>query len=290
MNSIFKSTIGNELEAFLKFKRARGYRYVRAEFMLRDFDRFLVSIVQSRNSWRLERAMLAWIGRLPDRKANTMAAELNVIRQFWKYLRRLDTHRFKNEPLWPHLKTTNRFMAYILSPAQVRLMLRLIGRLDRPLFRRHLYRALFLVLYCTGLRFGEALRLRIRDVDFRRSVLFIAEFKGRSRWVPFLSSLATELKRYLKARRSFVGGDPRPSDRLFVGANLRHLPVVTAGNTFRKLFRMSGMKPARGRAGPRPYDIRHHEVNPPMWSCFTGLARIGLRVAICAHFVRRNSA
>ena len=33
--------------------------------------------------------------------------------------------------------------------------------------------------------------------------------------------------------------------------------MVTAGDTFRKLYRVSGMKPAKGRSGPRPYDLRH---------------------------------
>ena len=257
MTSIFKSPLANELAAFLNFKRARGYHYVRVEFTLRDFDRFITSTSKSRSSWCLKEAMLAWLGRLPDRKPSTMAAELTVVREFWKYLRRLDPRRFESEPLWPRLKTESRFVATVLSPAQVRLMLRLIGRLDRPRFRRHLYRALFLVQYCAGLRFGEALRLRIRDVDLRRRTFFIAEFKGRSRWVPFHHSLTAELRQYLRARKSFIGADPRPDDRLFVGANLQRLPPVTTGGTFRKLYRLSGMKPARGRVGPRPYDLRH---------------------------------
>jgi hypothetical protein len=58
------------------------------------------------------------------------------------------------------------------------------------------------------------------------------------------------LERYLRARKSFVGSSPQPDDRLFVGANLRHLPVVTAGETFRKLYRVSGLKPPKGRSGP----------------------------------------
>ena len=98
MTSTFQSPIGNELEAFLNFKRARGYRYIRADFMLRDFDRFVVSTAKSRSSWRLEDVMLAWLGRLPDRKPNTIAAELTVVREFWKYLRRLDPRRFESEP------------------------------------------------------------------------------------------------------------------------------------------------------------------------------------------------
>jgi integrase/recombinase XerD len=259
MTSTFKSSIANELAAFLGFKRARGYRYDRAEFMLRSLDRFIASRVQSRRcSWHLDKMMLAWIGRLPNRKPISVSAELSLLHEFWRYLHRIDPHRFVREPLWPRLPTQARFLATVLSPEQVRLLLRLIKHLDRPRFRRFLYRALFLIQYCTGLRFGEALRLRIRDVDLPRRVLFVAQFKGRSRWVPFHPSLATELRKYLRARKSFVGAHPRPDDRLFVGANLSRLPVVTAGNTFRKLYRESGMKPAKGRSGPRPYDLRHY--------------------------------
>jgi integrase len=257
MTLAFTSPIGKELAAFLGFKRARGYRYARAEFTLRSFDRFVALRVKPRRFWRLDETMLAWLGRRSDRKPISVSSELSVLREFWRYLRRFDPRRFAREPLWPRLPTESRFAATVLSPAQVRLLLRLIGRLDRPRFRRFLYRSLFLVQYCTGLRFGEALRLRICDVDLRRRLLFVAEFKGRSRWVPFHPSLATELGRYLRARRSFVGADPRPDDRLFVGVNLRRLPVETASGTLRKLYRMSGLKPAQGRIGPRPYDLRH---------------------------------
>jgi integrase len=52
-------------------------------------------------------------------------------------------------------------------------------------------------IYGTGLRFGEALRLRMRDVDTRAGVLFVETFKGRARWVPFHRTLASELGRFL---------------------------------------------------------------------------------------------
>jgi integrase len=44
---------------------------------------------------------------------------------------------------------------------------------------------------------------------------------------------------------------------LFVGVNQRTLPVETASRTFRILFKLAGLKPERGRIGPRPYDLRH---------------------------------
>jgi hypothetical protein len=41
MNRIFRSPIAGELFDFLKFKRSLGYGYRRAEFALREFDKFL---------------------------------------------------------------------------------------------------------------------------------------------------------------------------------------------------------------------------------------------------------
>jgi integrase len=183
--------------------------------------------------------------------------ELSVIREFWRYLHRCDPRRFACEPRWPQLPSEPHFVAYVLSPAEIKLLLRLVSKLSRPMFRRHLYRALILTLYCTGLRLGEALRLRVRDLDLRKRVIFVVESKGRSRWVPFHSSLAAELGRYLRARRTFVRSDAAPDDRVFVGANRQTLPNSTTGYTFSKLYRSAGIKPDSGRVGPRPYDLRH---------------------------------
>ena len=183
--------------------------------------------------------------------------ELSVIREFWRYLHRRDSRRFAREPRWPRLPNEPRSVPYVLSTADIRQLLRLCAGLDRPHFRSSLYRALLLVLYCTGLRFGEALRLRIRDVDVGRHVLFVSESKGRSRWVPFRKSLGAELARYLRARRQFVGHPALPDDRVFVGANGHYLPRSTAWGTLAGLFRATGLKPDTGRSGPRPCDLRH---------------------------------
>jgi integrase len=112
-----------------------------------------------------------------------------------------------------------------------------------------------LILYCTGIRFGEALRLRLRDVDTRNGVLFIETFKGRARWVPFHRTLSRELDCYLHERVKYA---PASSEtRFFIGSNRRDLPVKAAHHTLRRLFIKAGLKPEKGRVGPRPYDLRH---------------------------------
>jgi integrase len=134
-------------------------------------------------------------------------------------------------------------------------LLGLCRELSGPAFRSGLYRALVPILYCTGIRFGEALRLRLRDVDTRNGVLFIETFKGRARWVPFHCTLARELDRPLRKRVRYAPASP--DMRFFVGVNRRVLPVKTAHCTLRGLFTRAGLKPEKGRAGPRPYDFRH---------------------------------
>ena len=86
-------------------------------------------------------------------------------------------------------------------------------RSEAAALSRRSVQGLLLVLYCTGIRFGEALRLRIRDVNTRAAVLFVDTFKGRARWVPFHRSLARALDRYLTARVKFAPTGPDPGSR-----------------------------------------------------------------------------
>jgi integrase/recombinase XerD len=251
----FRSPLARQLAGFLEFKRRLGYTYARAEFTLREFDAFLVRYAATSVRWRFDQAALAWLASKPQRKALSVSADAAVLRQFCRYGRRLPSAAPLQEPLWPRLPTTCTFVPAILTAGDVRRLLVEAAGLTRPHFRAAMYRALLLVLYCTGLRFGEALRLRMRDVDSDVGVLFVAEFKGRARWVPVHRSLARELVTYIAARRAFAPSDP--DHRFFVGGNRQTLPVSTAWHTINRLFRSAGLKRGHGRVGPRPYDLRH---------------------------------
>ena len=254
MNIIFHGPIAGELHGFLEFKRNLGFGYGRAEFALREFDRFLSGYVKKKRRWRLDQAALAWLSSKPNRKPVSVSMDAAVLRQLFSYLRRRP-HLHVVEPQWPRLPTESCFVPHYLSEDNVVKLTGLCSGLSRPAFRASLYRALVLILYCTGIRFGEALRLRMRDVDTRSGVLFVETFKGRARWVPFHRSLASELDRYLNERVSYA---PAGQDaRFFVGGNQRSLPVSTAYSTLRGLFAKAGLKPEKGRVGPRPYDLRH---------------------------------
>ena len=197
MKQLFQGPLAAELRAFLQFKRSLGYGYVRPEFTLREFDRFLIAYADANRGWQLGQAAIAWLSSKPGRKAISVSADAAVLRELYRYLRRSSGSEAVVEPIWPHLPAASSFVPYAISEKHISILLTLCADLKRPRFRAALYRTMILILYCTGIRFGEALHLRMRDVDTRSAVLFIDTFKGRSRWVPFHRSLAAELDRYL---------------------------------------------------------------------------------------------
>lgn len=254
MSRRFEGPMAREMEKFLTFKRSLGYGYVRAEFTLRAFDRFLA---HEGRRMRLRKAVLAFLGpagRLP-RKPVSLANEIAPIRQFCLYLRRRNPRVFVPDRTWAS-HTPSTFAPHVFSSAEMRMMLRGVARAPRPACRSRcpgpLVRMLILTLYCTGIRFGEAVRLRIMDVQ---SGALPVESKGRARWVPFHPSLGREFQRYLRWRRTLEPSDgPAP---LFVDSHGQALTVRHVSDAIRRLLREIGLKPESGRRGPRPYDLRH---------------------------------
>ena len=179
MSRLFHGPLAVELNDFLRFKRNLGYGYRRGKFTLREFDRLLIRYATKNRHWHLHEAALDWLSSKPDRKPVSVSGDAAVLRQLYRYLRRSCNPRAAAEPIWPRLPTEFSFVPHALSAKNILNLLTLCATLKRPQFRATLYGALIPVLYCTGLRFGEALRLRMRDVDTRTAVLFVDTFKGR---------------------------------------------------------------------------------------------------------------
>jgi integron integrase len=82
----------------------------------------------------------------------------------------------------------------VLTPAQVHALLSAMEGLPALVAA---------VLYGTGMRLMEALRLRVKDVDFARGVIIVREAKGnKDRVVMLPRSLAPELRRQVLAART----------------------------------------------------------------------------------------
>jgi integrase len=117
---------------------------------------------------------------------------------------------------------------------------------------------LILLLYAAGLRIGEALSLRMTDVDLSAGILTIRESKFyKTRLVPMSPALNGTLGEYVAHRAK---DHPTPSDAaLFLTRT--GTPVVrhTAENVFSRLRARAGVqRHDGGRYQPRLHDLRHY--------------------------------
>lgn len=249
--------LAREAQEFLRFKRAMGIPYRRAEFVLNAFVRFVRQHSGDHGEVRLDGAITRWCARVAGRKAVTVANEFGVVRQLCLYRRRHDPSSYVPEHALAPIKASV-FLPYIFSHDEVRRILAAAGSHGGRFIWAAMLRTLILVLYCTGLRLGEAVRLRTLDVDLERRTLMIQRSKGRSRIVAIRADLVAALRGYAAERQRLVRGCRRlDPEAFFVRLDASPLTVPSASNAIRRLLRQLGIKPPGGRVGARPYEFRH---------------------------------
>jgi len=121
------------------------------------------------------------------------------------------------------------------------------------------FRTLLLVLYGAGLRFSEATRLTLADVDLTEAVLSVRGTKFfKDRLVPIGPQLAKALVAYVAQRRH----DGRAQDRdalLLANRDGSRLASSTVQEAFDSLRRIAGVhRTGGGRRIPRLHDLRHN--------------------------------
>jgi integrase/recombinase XerD len=102
------------------------------------------------------------------------------------------------------------------------------------------WRLMLPLAYGCGLRVGEVVRLRVRDIDSGRGVLLIRQAKGRKdRLVPLSPRLLEELRAYWRRAR--------PADWLFPGATAGgHVSLGQLQRACHRAVRAAGLTKAAG--------------------------------------------
>ncbi|MGD9881620.1 MAG: tyrosine-type recombinase/integrase [Reyranella sp.] len=234
-----------------------GIPYARGEFVLRGFVRYVRQHSGDHGEAILADVITRWCARVAGRKAVTVGNEFGVIRQLCLHRRRRDPSSHVPEHALAPVKESV-FLPYISSHDEVRRILTAARSHNGRFIWASMLHTLILMLYRTGSRLGEAVRLRRRDVDLDRGILTIGRSKGRSRIVAIRADLVAALRGYAAERQRLVSDRQRwDPEAFFVRRDGSPLTIVSTSTAIRRLLRRLDIKPPDGRIGPRPYEIRH---------------------------------
>jgi integrase len=149
---------------------------------------------------------------------------------------------------------------YIYKPEEVRVLLNIALAYPSPRARLRpltLY-TMLAVGYCAGLRVSEIARLNLGDVDLQVGRITIRETKFfKSRILPLAESVTASLREYLEARRRTRAPQAPESGLFWHDQNGTRYATKTVMWLFIDILRRAGLKPSRGKTGPRIHDLRH---------------------------------
>jgi integrase/recombinase XerD len=274
----FGSVLGDLMRNHIALMRTRGFRYDTNTRMFLRFDRFL----QRHPELAKEPVPVMLQHWAAARSTAFHAADCELLRRALAKLQRyldpsvsasqpdLDPQRcFTRRSRWRGINGSGTAMRrwahqwrrpYIYSPDEVRLLLTTAHTYPSPRAPSRpltLY-TMLAVGYCAGLRVSEIAHLNLGDVDLTAGTIAIRETKFfKSRILPLAASVVAALREYLEVRRR-AGAPQDPASGLFWhDQNGTRYATKTVMWLFVDILRRAGLKPPRGRTGPRVHDLRH---------------------------------
>ena len=249
----FNSNFNNRLESFIKEKQACGYPYDDNQRILQRFDEFCLKVHPGSTVLSKE-LVLAWAERKPSESPGGFRHRLQPIREFGRYLVRQGENAYvipvnlapKDVRYTPHIFTQKELQCFFAKADELQ-------RDGRYPLLHYTLSTIFRIIYCCGLRPGEARRLKTAEVDMMHGVLHISESKGhKDRNLPFSPDVLELCKKYNALAEGYI------PDREFFFSYSPNLPCSKdwLKYNFRKIWAQTEIHNCRG-SRPRTYDFRH---------------------------------
>ena len=198
-----QSFLAQEITAYLQLHHSLGKVYRSENATLRSLDAFLAI----QRPWAEEltgKLFNKWCNIFADLSPTVRRNRMRAVRNFCLYRRRSILLSFIPDILtFP--ANHSQFIPYILSSADVARLLCIaqqLPALPRSPLRPQVIRLAIMLLYTSGLRRGELLRLTLGDFNSKESTLFIRCTKfHKERIIPLSATADAELRAYLNERQ-----------------------------------------------------------------------------------------
>lgn len=258
-NYEFSSLLSDVMLKYLNELELRGLNTANALHVMRSFDSYL-TVVDSKSDYIIREDYLGWSASLSTLSQSTIYQYKSIFIGFCLYLNDIGIVGYI--PPRP-LKAIGRHTPYIYTLDQINQIFSLADN-----WRDRAYPAtstalvlpcLLRLLYSTAIRIGEALDIKLGDIDFSRKAIILRQTKNRHmRFVPLNDSMSHVLKQYTHYRNSLPCKDINGDDKyLFVnlrGEKCKHADILKRFHRIIDNIKLTN--PITGKP-PRIHDIRH---------------------------------
>ncbi|WP_343577768.1 tyrosine-type recombinase/integrase [Mycobacterium sp.] len=240
------------LDEYLQLRRSLGFQLNDLQRQVGLFCTWLEDRGQT-ETFTIDDAV-TWARLNPDAHPSWWATRLSLVRRFAAYLHANDVE----VPIIPSgllAARKPRAVPFIYSQHDIDALL---AACDSEFADERIaatLRTVIGLLAATGLRIGEALNLRVDDIDQRNDLLTIKAAKSHERLVPVHPSTTDALLQYI-ALPARMATRPDPAGPVFVTCKGTGYVYVSFQSSFTRVREAAGLIP-RGRARPRLHDLRH---------------------------------
>ena len=254
----FISGLAAPISSLLELKHAIGLPYQTSERHLRAFDAMCARDYPGQDVLTRQMAMAWAVGR-PGEHVNGQMRRITPVRQLAKHMAGYGAAAYVIPPGIPGKQV--RYRPHIFTHDQLRAIFDAADRIQASPFggRRHLIiPVIFRMIYCLGLRPGEARRLHRNDVDLARGTVRIRESKGHTDRMVFMS---TDLHDYCRRYDAAIRAAHPDRVPFFPNRRGQFYNHSSINYWFHELLNAADQAVAAAPGSPpRPYDLRHAHV------------------------------
>ena len=248
----FKSGFSTEINSYIDYNVASGYKEKSFSVILREFDRFCVQRGITDVTFTREDAD-AWSEKREEEASTSHYSRVNKVKCFMEYLSLkgydvtlMHDVFFRATEFQPHIYTDDEIRRYFEAVDSYSSGSSRMDVIQIPV--------LFRILYCCGTRINETLGIRKRDVDLDNGIIRLLETKNDCERFIFLSPEMKSLINQFAEKCFYLLAD---DDYIFSS----NVGTRRAGKRIyeihRKLLQHAGIPYLGEGHGPRIHDWRH---------------------------------
>lgn len=260
-NKDFKSVFNAYLAAFYHDHRATHGTSISLLARLHVFDAYLFRIGFNK-PYFLKEDYEAWIKTMPHNKAITINRKTMSVRKFLKYMCSMGIECYI--PRLVKLSNSD-FVPYIFSHDEIKRIFE-VSDLLRINYRNKgtvlmALPILLRILYSTGIRIGECLKIKNEDIDFERHIINLDRQytkNGCQRIAVIRPSLELAIKQYMEYRNKLpIERIASPKSPLIVSGLGNSPSIVSIQTWFVRILKLSGIPYKGDHQGPGVHCLRH---------------------------------